>query len=86
LLQELAALLEARDLGLSVHSIEHHVPGQEHGPPDERDEEVGGLGNELEVAVEMEQRVNVLYVGECYVMILCMIVQGKYDYYNWVGI
>eukprot|EP00951_Prasinocladus_malaysianus_P024463 scaffold211346_cov34-Prasinocladus_malaysianus.AAC.1 len=36
----------------------------EHTPPDERDEEVAELGDELEVAVQVEERVDVLRDSE----------------------
>lgn len=34
---------------------------EEHGPANDGDEEVGGLGDELEIAVQVEQRIDVLW-------------------------
>ena len=40
-------LLRAHHLAASVHALQRHVAGQVHGPADDGNEEVAGLGNEL---------------------------------------
>ena len=59
MLEKLAALLEAFELRATINAVDHDVTRKKHAPSNDRNQEIRCLGDKFEVAVQMEQCVNI---------------------------
>lgn len=49
--KKLPALLKAFQLGPTINAVDHDMTREKHAPSNDRNQEIGCLGDELEVAV-----------------------------------